>query len=116
MKFAAFGRHFTPALNGQEGSHFYRKMTAQPEAPSGRELDFRPAGEERLREPAVLTIYDCERSVCLCKDIIPQALSVAFGDSFLPEEASCLCKSIPNFTGRLSARKALSPGDDLTLR
>ena len=55
---------------------FYFEMAAQTEAPSGRELDFRPAGEERLKESAALTIYDCKRSVCLYKDIIPRALSI----------------------------------------
>ena len=32
--------------------------------------------EERLKESAALTIYDCKRSVCLYKDIMPRALSI----------------------------------------
>ena len=93
---------------------FYFEMAAQTEAPSGRELDFRPEGEERLKESAVLNTYDCKRSVCLRKSFIPRALSVAFGASFLPEEASCLCKPFLHFTEVYLSEKTSSPGDDLT--
>ena len=47
---------------------------------------------------------------------MPPALSVAFGASFLPEEASCLRKSIPYFTGRLPFQKTLFPGEGFTFK
>ena len=48
-----------------------RNGLRRQEASSGRKL-----APKRLKEPAALTIYDCKRLVCLCKDIIPQAPSI----------------------------------------
>ena len=71
-----------------EKRHFYCEMTAQIEAPSGRELS-----RERLREPAALSIYDCKRLVCLYKKFyvaLSFSLSSPLGrkSSSLPEGAS----------------------------
>ena len=43
--------HFT-GRSPSEKLHFHRKMHALTEPPSGREVDFRPDGEERQKEPA----------------------------------------------------------------
>ena len=102
-----------------EKPHFYCEMTAQTEAPSGRELDFRPAGEGRLKESAVLNTYDCKRSVCLRKSFIPPALSIR---NTVAEMLTSRRKALVRanrfliLQGVCPSKKALFPGDDLTLR